>query len=133
MIDKENKTIKVIIAVIRVLFGTLMVFASVTYFFNLVPAPELEGNMKIFTEGIDASGYLMPMVKGIELACGVLFILNRYVVLATIVILPIVINILAVHIFLAPEGLPIAIFLFIANLVLILRNKNYYESLLVIK
>lgn len=133
MSNKENKTIKTITTIISVLFGALLVFVSIVYFFELFPAPELEGKMKIFTEGIDASGYLMPLVKGIELVCGILFIVNRYVPLATIIILPIVINVLALHIFLAPDGLPVALFMVVVNLILILHNRNYYKSLLVIK
>ncbi|MHA7129296.1 hypothetical protein [Algoriphagus namhaensis] len=133
MSKKENKIIKITTTIIRVLFGVLLIFASIAYFFKLFPAPELEGKMKLFTEGIDASVYLMPLVKGIELICGILFLVNRYVPLATMIILPIVVNILAVHIFLAPEGLPVALFMVVANLVLILHNRNHYKSLTVIK
>jgi uncharacterized membrane protein YphA (DoxX/SURF4 family) len=133
MSKKENKIIKIATTIIRIFFGALLVFASIAYFFKLFPAPELEGKMKIFSEGIDASVYLMPLVKGIELICGILFIVNLFVRLATIVIFPIVVNILAVHSFLAPEGLPFALFMVVANLVLILHNRHHYKSLLVIK
>lgn len=133
MSNKENKILNIITIIIRVLFGALLIFAFIAYFLKLFPTPELEGKMKIFTEGIDASGYLMPLVKGIELVCGILFITNRFVVLAAITILPIVVNILAVHIFLAPEGLPVAVFMVFTNLVLILHNRNHYKNLVVVK
>ena len=119
--------------IIRILFGALLVFGSVTYFFNLFPQPELTGNMKTFNDGLNASGYLMPFVKAIELVCGIAFILGRFVPLATIVIFPITLNILGVHVFLAPEGLPVAIFVLLANLFLAYRNKNHYGELLTIK
>lgn len=119
--------------IIRILFGALLVFGSVTYFFNLFPQPELTGNMKTFNDGLNASGYLMPLVKAIELVCGIAFILGRFVPLATIVIFPITVNILGVHVFLAPEGLPVAIFVLLANLFLAYRNKNHYEELMTIK
>jgi uncharacterized membrane protein YphA (DoxX/SURF4 family) len=133
MSKKENKALNIITVIIRILFGTLLVFASISYFFKLFPVPVLEGQMKIFTDGIDASGYLMPLVKGIELICGILLIFDRFVTLATIIILPIVVNVLAVHIFLAPEGLPVAMFMAVANLLLVLRNRDRYKELLVIK
>lgn len=119
--------------IIRVLLGLLFVFASVSYFLNLVPQPELTGAMKTFNEGLDASGYIMPLVKAIELVCGIAFIVGRFLPLATVVIFPIVVNIVGVHVFLAPEGLPVALFALFATLFLAYTNKDHYKSLMVIK
>ncbi|MBX2896442.1 MAG: hypothetical protein KF763_13415 [Cyclobacteriaceae bacterium] len=132
MIVKE-KIMTIITSLFRVLFGGLMIFASIAYFLNLMPSPPLEGNMKAFTEGLDAAGYLMPLVKGIELACGILFVFNRFVALAALLILPVVVNILAIHLFMAPEGLPVAMFLFVANMILIVNNLGSYKGILVVK
>lgn len=116
--------------IIRVLFGLLFVFASGTYFLDLVPEPELVGNMKVFNEGIIAAGYLMPLVKTVELICGLAFLTGRFVPLATVVIFPISVNILGVHTFLAPDGLAIAIFVIVANLFLAYRYWSHYQGLL---
>jgi putative oxidoreductase len=132
MITTE-KVINTIIAIIRVLFGALMIFASTAYFLNMIPAPQLEGKMKIFTEGIDAAGYLMPLVKAIELACGMLFIANRFVALAALLILPIVVNNLAIHLFIDKQGLPVALFLFGANAVLIVHHLGRYKRILIVR
>ncbi|EPR69119.1 hypothetical protein ADICYQ_1891 [Cyclobacterium qasimii M12-11B] len=103
------------------------------YFLNLVPQPELTGDMKTFNEGLDASFYLMPIVKAIELACGISFITGRFVPLATVIIFPIVVNIVGVHVFLAPEGLPVAISVLAATLFLAYRNRAHYKGLLSIR
>ncbi|MEQ6120968.1 DoxX family membrane protein [Reichenbachiella sp. MALMAid0571] len=124
---------KITTIIIRVLLGLLFVFASATYFLNLVPQPELTGDMKTFNEGLDASGYIMPLVKAIELICGIAFVTGRFVPLATVVIFPIVVNILGVHAFLAPEGLPVAIFTLLATLFLAYINKDHYQGLMTIK
>lgn len=124
---------KIITIIVRILLGALFIFGSVSYFFNLFPEPELTGDMKIFNDGLNASVYLMPFVKAIELVCGVAFILGRFVPLATVVIFPIAVNIMGVHIFLAPAGLPVAIFVILANLFLAYRYKNHYEELMTIK
>jgi len=116
--------------IIRVLLGLLFVFASGTYFLDLVPEPELTGNMKIFNEGLMAAGYIMPTVKALELICGLAFLTGRFVPLATVVIFPISVNILGVHTFLAPEGLAIALFVMLANLFLAYRNWFHYKGLL---
>lgn len=124
---------KVTTVVIRILFGALFLFSSIAYFLNLFPQPEVTGGMKIFNEGINASTYLMPLVKAIELICGIAFIVNRFIPLATILIFPISVNILGVHIFLAPEGLPVAIFILAANLFFAFRYKELYKSLFIVK
>lgn len=124
---------KITTIIIRLLFGSLLLFGSVPYFLNLFPQPVLTGSMKTFVDGINASVYLMPLIKAIELICGISFMVNRFIPLATIIIFPIAINILCVHIFLAPEGLPIAIFILLSNLFLAFRNKEHYKGLCIIK
>lgn len=121
------------IFIIRLLFGSLLLFGSVSYFFHLFPQPELSGSMKIFNDGINASVYLMPLIKATELICGISFIVNRFIPLTTILIFPITINILGVHLFIAPEGLPIAIFILLSNLFLAFSYKEIYKCLLVSK
>ncbi|TDQ08211.1 DoxX family protein [Pedobacter metabolipauper] len=124
---------KIAVIIVRSLIGLLLLFASVSYFLNLVPQPELTGNMKIFNEGMAASGYLMTLVKITELICGIGFITGRFVTLANVVIFPIVINILLVHGFMAPEGLGAGIFLFLGVLFLAYYHRDNYRSLFVAK
>lgn len=120
---------KIVTLVARTLLGMLFVFSSLAYFFNWVPQPELTGDMKTFNDGLNASGYLVPLIKATELICGIAFIVGRFVPLAVVVIFPIVINIVSVHTFLAPEGLPIALFVLFVSLFLAYRNRDHYKSL----
>ena len=120
---------KIATIIVRVLIGLLLLFASISFFFKLAPEPETTGNFKAFNMGLVASTYLLPLAKTIELLCGVAFLTGRYVTLANILILPITVNILFINFFLAPEGLPIAALLFLANLFLIYRYWDNYRSL----
>jgi putative oxidoreductase len=99
---------KIAAIIIRTLMGLLFVFSSAVFFFNLIPVPPMEGKLKLFNEGLAASGYFMPFLKFVELICGLVLISGRFVTLIAVVIVPITINILLVHIFLAPEGLPVS-------------------------
>ncbi|MEN2402271.1 DoxX family membrane protein [Flavobacterium sp. MC2016-06] len=119
---------KIATIIIRTLIGLLLLFASISFFFHLFPEPETTGNFKAFNVGLMASTYLMPLAKSIELLCGIAFVTGRYVTLANILILPITVNILFINYFLAPQGLPIAALLFLANLFLIYRYWNNYKS-----
>ena len=116
--------------IVRILMGCLLLFASISYFFKLFPEPVLMGNMKVFNDGLAAAVYMMPLVKGVELLVGLALVVGRYVSLAAIVLLPLSINILLINIFLAPEGLPIALFLFLGNAFLVYRYWHNCRCLL---
>jgi uncharacterized membrane protein YphA (DoxX/SURF4 family) len=102
---------KIAAVIVRTLMGLLFLFASVTYLFNLVPQPELAGNMKIFSDGMAASGYLLALAKIVELVCGVAFVSGRFVTLAAVLIAPVTVNIFFISVFLDPRGLPVSVFL----------------------
>lgn len=121
---------KIAIIIIRTLVGLMFLFASVTYWLNLVPEPELTGNAKTFVEGLAASGYIMPVVKIFELLCGLAFVSGRFVALAVILIFPIAVNILFINLILMPDDLPIAILLFAGILFLAYANLEKYKPFL---
>jgi len=124
---------KVASIIIRVLMGLMFAFASIAFFFKLMDVPEPTGNVKIFNDGMLASVYLMPTVKVFELLCAIAFLSGRFVPLATVVIFPIILNILLVHVFMQPSGLPIAILLMIGDLFLAYYFRAKYKSMLAAK
>jgi len=124
---------KITVIIVRVLMGLMFAFASIAFFFKLVDAPEQTGSVKIFNDGIEASVYLMPTVKVFELLCAIAFLSGRFVPLATVVIFPIILNILLFHAFLEPEGLPIAALLLIGDLFLAYYYRDKYKSILTSK
>ena len=121
---------KIAAIIARILMGLMFLFASITYLFKLFTPPPLTGAMKVFNDGLEASVYLMPTVKVIELLCGLAFVSGKFVRLAVVVIFPILVNIVCINIFLTPEGLPIAIPLFLADLFLAYYYRDSYTALL---
>jgi len=121
---------RIAMIVVRTLMGLLFLFASVSYFLNLVPKPDLSGTVKTFNEGLESVGYFMPLLKTVELLCGLAFVVGRFVPLATILIAPIIVNIFCFHAFVDRTGLPVAIFLVLANgFVAYYYRKSYAEVL----
>lgn len=120
---------KIAYTLVRIVFGALFIFSSVAYFFNLIPTPELTGPIKAFNEGMEASVYLLPLIKGTELVVGICFVSGFFVPLASIIISPIVINIFCVHLFIAQEGLPVGIFVIVANAFIAYTNREVYRPL----
>ena len=124
---------KIAIIIVRILMGLMFLFASIVVLFNLMPHPEMKGNAKLFMDGIMATGYFMPLLKITELVCGLALVAGCFVPLATVVIFPITLNILLYHVFVAPEGLPVAIPLMLANLFLAYACRKNYKTLLAAK
>lgn len=122
---------KIATIIIRTLIGLLLLFASIGFFLKLLPEPTTTGDFKAFQLGLVASTYLMSLAKSIELLCGLSFVTGRYITLANILILPITLNILFINFFLTPEGIPVALFMFIGNVFLIYRYWDNYKSLFV--
>ena len=120
----------IVAVVARVLMGLLFLMSSITYLSGLIEPPPLEGAMKTFSDGLDAAAYLMPTVKIVELICGIAFVSGRFVPLATVLVAPIIVNIVCVGVFLAPEGLPFGAFLVLANVIVACRHRAAYGPLL---
>jgi uncharacterized membrane protein YphA (DoxX/SURF4 family) len=122
---------KILYIIVRTLLGALFLFSSIAVLFNLVQEPEMTGNIKIFNDGLKASGYLMTLIKVTELVCGIAFLTGRFVPLASVIIAPVVINIFMVHIMIAPEGIPVGIFVVVANAFLGYYNRSAFAALFV--
>lgn len=120
---------KIATMIVRILLGALFIFASISFFLKLAPEPETTGDFKAFQVGLVAAKYLMPFAKAVELVCGLSFITNRYVALSNLVILPVTLNIFLINFFLAPNNLPIGIFVVVANIFLIYRYWGHYKGL----
>ena len=121
---------KIAAMIVRSLMGLLFLFASVTYFFKLITPPPAEGAMKVMGDGFEASIYLMPTVKIVELVCGLALVTGRFVPLATVLIAPINVNIFLVHAFLDRKGLPVAAVLVMANIFLAYVYRERFKPIL---
>jgi uncharacterized membrane protein YphA (DoxX/SURF4 family) len=124
---------KIAVIAVRILMGSMFAFASIAFFFKLMPHPELSGSAKVFNDGIEASVYLMPTVKIFELLCAIAFLSGRFVPLATVVIFPVMLNILLYHAFVDTSGLPVAIIFMLGNLFLAYSNRDKYKAILAAK
>ena len=113
----------------RFFLATILIFSGVKYFFNLIEMPLVSLQAKQFLYALDQTGYLMPLIKGIELFVGVMFLLNRYVFQCVLLILPIIFNILLFHLFLDVSGLLMGFLLTFLLFVVILSQKKRFLDL----
>jgi putative oxidoreductase len=99
---------KVILAA-RVLLGLIFLVFGLNGFFHFLPQPPMSGPPAAFAGALFASGYMFPLLKGTEVIAGALLLSGRLVPLALTVLAPVVVNIVAFHLFLAPSGLALPI------------------------
>lgn len=121
---------KIAMIIVRTLMGLLFLFGSLAYFFNLVTPPPMEGAILKYNEGLAASGYFFPLLKITELVCAIMLLTGRFVPLALVILSPIIVNIFMVHLFLDRSGLPVAIFLVVANIFLAYCYRDAFKHLL---
>ncbi len=112
----------------RLLLGLIFFVFGLNGFFNFIPMPtELPERLVSFTSGLMSSGYFFPFLKGTEVLCGLLLLVGAFVPLALVILAPIILNIFLVHAFLAPSGLPLAIFIGLLEIYLAFFAKPYSE------
>jgi uncharacterized membrane protein YphA (DoxX/SURF4 family) len=94
---------------LRILMGLIFLASGIAYFFTT--PPPLEGAMADFFKGMAATRYFFYLLKGTEITCGLLLLSGRFVPLALVVLAPVILNIVMVHTFMLPSGLPLALVL----------------------
>ena len=93
----------------RVFLGLVFFVFGLNGFLHFLPQPPIPAGAASLLGAMIGSGYLLAFVKATEVLVGALLLANRFVPLALTILAPIVLNIVAVHTFLAPEGLPVAV------------------------
>jgi uncharacterized membrane protein YphA (DoxX/SURF4 family) len=100
----------------RLLLGLIFVVFGLNGFLHFIPQPPAPPAAMAFGTALMQSGYLFPLLKSVEIAAGLMLLAGVLVPFALTVLAPIVVNIVAFHLFLAPGGMPIAVVLLAAEL-----------------
>lgn len=130
--SSTSSFVRHVTTVVRILFGLMFTVFGLNGFLNFIPAPAApppEGAMT-FAIALMKTGYLMPLIKGTEVLAGVLLLLNRFVPLALVLLAPVVVNIVAFHVFLTPGQWTMAIVILALELSLAWAYRSAYRPLL---
>jgi len=93
----------------RYLAGVIFLVMGLNGFLNFIHFPPPAGIASQFMGALYVSHYLW-VIFAFQLLAGVLLLVNRYVALAVAMLAPVIVNILCFHAFMAPSGLPLALF-----------------------
>ena len=93
----------------RVILGAIFLIFGINSFRGFIDPPVPPKAAMPFLEGLFSTGYFFPLLKFIEMVCGLLLLSGYFVPLALVCLAPIIINIFFFHLFLDLTGLPLAI------------------------
>lgn len=125
----------------KVVFGARTILGLIFFVFGLngllmiltgtgfIPMPAPSEKMMAVMGGLFAAGYLMPLVKVLEIVGGAFLLSNRYVPLALALLAPIMVNILGLHLFAEPSALPMGLTMTILMGILFADNRRSFQPL----
>lgn len=132
LVPKPKSLSRYFVAAARILMGLTFVVFGLNGFLHFMPEPTtgMPEGAKEFIGALMKTGYMFPMIMGTQLLVGVLLLLNRFVPLALALLAPVVVNIVAFHLFLAPSGLVIALVVLVLELYLAWAYRKSYCPML---
>ena len=116
--------------VARILLGLLFLVFGLNGFLHFIPAPLPPGVAGQFLGAIFASHFYI-VVFLTQIVGGLLLLANRYVPCGLLLLGPVVVNILAFHIFMEPAGLPAAVVAAALWFVVFYRVRGAFSSVFV--
>jgi hypothetical protein len=121
---------KIASVIARYLLGLIFLVFGLNGFLHFIPMPPPTGLAAQFGGAIFASHYWV-LIFGLQVLGGLLLLLNRFVVLALVLLGPVIVNILFFHLLMAPEGIPLAAVVVVLWLILAVRYKQYLAGIFV--
>lgn len=115
--------------VVRILLGLTFFVFGLNGFLNFLPQPPMPAAAGAFIGGLVSTGYLFPLLKGTEVIVGLLLLSNRFVPLALTLIAPVIVNIVAFHVFLVP-GPAMVVFLLASEIYLAWAYRDAFRGVL---
>ncbi len=102
----------------RFLIALIFFVFGLNVFLHFIPMPPPSGLAGDFMKAMFFSGY-MNVVGALEVAGAILLLFKNRTPLALILLIPVIVNIVLFHIFMAPSGLPMAVVVTVLSLVVL--------------
>jgi putative oxidoreductase len=122
---------KLVNTIIRIGLGVMLLIFGLNKFFWFMPDFEFGqdvGAANLFQAFTD-SGYMWPLVGGLEVVVGLLFITKKAFPAALLALLPISVNVVLFHAVLNPANIGPALLVAVVNLYFIYKNWSNYRHL----
>ena len=108
--------------------GLMFLIFGLNGFLSFIPQPKTPMPAEVMA--LMSLGYMMKINFAVQLLVGILLLVNRFVPLALALIAPILVNIVALHVFLKVPGLPIAMVPVLLELYLVWAYRKAFLPML---
>ena len=121
--------------VARILMGLMFFVFGLNGFLHFIPQPKtpMPDGVMALMGGFMKSGYMMPLIFGTQTLVGALLLLNRFVPLALALIAPVIVNIIAFHLFLMPSTIAPGIVVLVLEIYLAWSYRQAFLPMLVMR
>lgn len=118
--------------VLRILLGVGLIIFGLNKFMHFMPMePPVEGTpMADWFNGIMATNYLFPLVAIVEITVGLSLLINKFVPLTLVILVPVMLNAFLTHLFLDIPGIGGAAVFLSLNIILMYMSKENYKEIL---
>jgi hypothetical protein len=120
---------KIATIIARSLLGLIFTVFGLNAFLHFIPMPPPTGLAGDFLKALFVSHYMF-VVAALQVVGGVILLSQRYTPLGLTLLGPVVVNIFCFHLFLAPEGLPLAVVVGVLALFLLSQYRAAFAGLL---
>jgi len=120
----------IVTVIARTLLGLVLFVFGINVFLHFIPLPPMQGRAAQFIAGLAVSGYVFPLIGAVETLAGAALLTGRFVPLALAALAPLLVNVVATHLFLAPSGLPLALVLLALEIYLAWAYRGAFRPLL---
>ena len=122
---------KIVTLIARILLGLIFVMFGLNGFLNfLSTGPMPTGLAGQFLGALVQSHYYW-VVAVLQIAGGVLLLVNRFVPLALVLLGPVIVNIICFHVFMNPSGAPPAAVVTVLWLIVFYANRQHFSGIFV--
>jgi putative oxidoreductase len=119
---------KIVSTISRYLLGLIFLTFGLNGFLHFIPMPPPVGVAAQFFGALFVSHFYVVLFF-LQIVPGVLLLANRYVPLALTILAAFIFNILCIHIFMAPAGLPLAFFVAVLWVVVFVGVRPAFSGL----
>jgi putative oxidoreductase len=119
---------KIVTLIARLLLGLIFVVFGLNGFLNFIKGPMPSGLAAQFVGALVLSHYFW-VVAAIQVAGGVLLLVNRYVPLALVLLGPVIVNIILYHVFLNLSGAPLAAVVTVLWFIVFYGKRQYFSGI----
>ena len=119
---------KIVILIARLLLGLVFVVFGLNGFLNFIKGPMPTGLAGQFVVALVMSHYFW-VLAAIQIAGGVLLLVNRFVPLGLVLLGPVIVNIICYHVFLNPSGAVPAAVVTVLWLIVFYAKRQYFSGI----